>query len=99
MVHQLYLANTEWVYDDCRRFAAQVKEGCHGTEHWNEGEHRKYTLAGQIKDYVEEHVSYATGMLAEREQHDFTRLMIGDLIDAALSEVSWDDIADHFLED
>ena len=49
-------------------------------------------VADYIKNYVEEYVEYS---LSSGDQHGF----IHDMLNAAISEIDWRDIAEHYVDD
>ena len=49
-------------------------------------------IANYIKEYIEEHVEYS---LSPGDQHGF----MNDMINAAISEINWREIAEHYVDD
>ena len=85
----LWLTNEEGTYHYCRDAARQA--GVEAPEQvrrrvWTVEEAKKFRLADQLKEFVQEMDPVADGAS-----------MFTDLLNAALSEVDWHEIAEAFL--
>lgn len=81
---KLWLDNEEGTYNLQKDWLEQAKaEPKH--EYWTPEETVKFTLADLIKEFIEE------------EAPDLGASMYSDLINAALSEVDWQEIADNII--
>jgi hypothetical protein len=82
----LILDNDEGTYNEVNEMVETLRE--------NEPDALKYRLADQIKDYTE--------MLCGLGDNDYElpepSQMAQQLLSAALSDVDWDEIADHYVE-
>lgn len=87
----LWLSNDEGTYNMTREMAEECK--AEAPEHsntgnvWTEEETARFTLADRLKETVEEFAP------------DLGASMFADLLNAALSEVNWDEIARNILEE
>ena len=64
-------------------------------ESWTPDEHRRYRVADAIKDWVE-WAAEIEHDVAESQPFSF---LWSQLISAALSEVDWDELARHWIDD
>jgi hypothetical protein len=92
----LILDNDEGVqryfFERARELAEEAPER---TEtYWSEKEYVEYMLGKEIKDQVEHAVDEAL----EGIDIEFRRLMIAQLVQGALGEVDWYEIARHYIE-
>jgi hypothetical protein len=89
----LWLSNDEGTYNHCRSLAAEcrdeapvdqrVKDGI-----WPEADATKFLLSDCLKEFVE-----------EQNPLNGQATMFSDLLNAALSEVDWHEVAEAFLEE
>lgn len=89
----LWLTNEEGTYNHCRELARQATAEAPDCEQvrrrvWTIEDAKKFTLADLLKDFIEEMNPLADGAS-----------MFTDLLNAAISEVDWHEIAEAFLED
>mgnify|MGYP001589187086 CR=1 FL=1 len=89
----LWLGNDEDTYrmvtgwaDECRKAASQDRNV--GSGIWTVEETARIRLADRLKDYIEE----------ENPIGDQASVYV-DLLNAAISEVNWQEIAEDFLKD
>jgi len=89
----LWLTNEESTYNQCRDLARQAVAEAPECEQvtnriWTIEEARKFLLADRLRECVE-----------EMNPLNDVALMFTDLLNAAISEVEWHEIADAFLEE
>ena len=85
------LTNEEGTYNHCRELAQQATAEAPDCEQvrrkvWTVEEAKKFRLSDQLKEFVQEMDPLADGAS-----------MFPDLLNAALSEVDWHEIAEAFL--
>jgi hypothetical protein len=71
----------------------RIAETCKG-EVWTCAEYVKFTLADEIKEHVEEILEHDGG-----DGDEYRKLMFLQCIQAALSDVNWQEIADHYIDE
>lgn len=87
----LWLTNDEGKYNHCRELARQASAEAPECEQvrrrvWTVEEAKKFSLADRLKEFIEEMNPLADGAS-----------MFTDLLNAAISEVNWHEIAEAFL--
>lgn len=88
----LWLSNDEATYRTVQAMAADARDAARGDRrvlqgYWDAGRAPVYLLADALKELVNDAAP------------DLGPTMFGDLLNAALSEVDWQDVAEGFLED
>lgn len=90
----LWLDNEEGSYNLMREWARECTDEAPSHENvaripsiWTRAEAAKFTLADRIKEYIEE------------QAPDLGATLYTDLLNAALSEVDWYEVAEHYLSD
>lgn len=93
----LVLDNDEGTYNECREAAQRFKEAPNHHQFWTAEEATLYELADWLKGYTET----LCGIGSESEDYGIPEpsLMAQQLLGAAISEVNFDEIADHYLAD
>lgn len=76
----------EWARDLAREARSEAADPDLRSPYWTEAEHVRFTLADNLKESLEEQMPEVEGMWA-------------DLLNAAFSEVDWQEIADHYLDE
>jgi hypothetical protein len=86
-VTNLWLSNEEGTYDHWREEARKAWREAEATDIFTRYQVARHELAKHLKDEIEEHCPcwYAG--------------LYGDLLNAALSEIDWYEVAEAFLED
>jgi hypothetical protein len=92
----LWLSNEQFLDDQMGELADQAvaeapDDSNVKTNIWSEREAARYNLSKMIKDWVDEDRENVPGM---RENNMYTQLL-----DGALSDVDWGEVADGYLED
>lgn len=84
----LWLTNEEGSYHYWTETANEEWESpSHTSEHWTRSQAARFSLADRLKNEIEE------------AQPDLGASMWADMLNAALCEVDWDEIANSFLEE
>lgn len=84
----LYLTNDADIQSQCYNMAREIKEEAKPSTFMTAEQEARYELSKRLKEYVED-------VLINFDKLD---LIIIDLINSALSEVNWNEIAQSFLE-
>jgi hypothetical protein len=87
----LWLDNDQGTYSDALAMAQDAWDEAEGGRVFTREEEARNALADRLKDYVES--------LPEIEPVINGSSLASDLLGAALSEVNWREIADHYLSD
>lgn len=82
----LHLDNEQGSYDYWRAIAQEAWEQAVPTNAWTRSEAARFELSDRLKDEHEESKPDVSGVWA-------------DMLNAALAEVEWDEIANHYLQD
>lgn len=82
----LWLTNDDGTDSLCREMAADEYQNAEAEDYKERREEATQPLAEALKAMIEENSPEVTGLYA-------------DLLNAALSEIDWYEIAEHFLED
>ncbi len=83
---KLWLGNDEGVYNYCRETAQEAWDNTEASKHLTHSEEAATVLANSLKAMHEENMPEVEGVYA-------------DLLNAALSEVDWYEIAQAIIED
>ena len=83
----LWIDNEQWSQEQCRELA----------EVYAEDEECPYQLSRDIKSFVEDDEADCFG-IRQTTEGKLASSMVSDLVSAALSEVDWQEIAEHFFE-
>lgn len=94
----LILDNEEGVqryfFERARELAKEAPER-EEQKYWTEEDYVEFTLADEIKEQVEQVVNESV----EGIDIEFRRLMVSQLMQTALGEVNWHEVARHFIEE
>lgn len=82
----LWLDNEEGTYNYWRERAREAYAAASADSIWTREQRARYTLADTLKAEIEESLP------------DLGASMAADLLGAALSEVHWDEIAEHMID-
>ena len=85
----LWLSNEEYTYRYWRERAQEAWEDAEPTEVWTREQSAKFQLADTLKEQIQEGAPTAS----------LDGTMYADLLNAALSEVDWGEIAEAWLGD
>ena len=83
----LWIDNDQGSYNHWRAAAQEAWDEAEPTKTWTREESARFKLSEQLKDDI-----------AVENQPELEGCY-GDLLSAALSEVNWDEIAEHMIED
>lgn len=82
----LWLQNDQGLYNTIKEFVNDAKENSEASEYLTKEQETVYALENTIKEFIEESAPEVEGVWA-------------DLLNAALSEVNWKEIAENWLSE
>ena len=85
----LWMSNDAGSDEHYRETAQEIYDDAQSDQHFTKEERATLTLADRLKDEHEESQSQLTGVTG----------FWADLLSAAMSEVNWHEIAEHYIED
>ena len=85
----LWLDNDQWSHEWARDLAQGIWEHADDTKHphWTTSQHARFDMADALKEHFED------------SRPDLGCTVWSDLLSAALAEVEWVEIAEHYLSD
>jgi len=95
----LIIDNDEGLHDDARMLTQRAFDNPRESQYWTTKDARRFTLADSLKEWVEEHQPTIEEHQPVIQGGGPFSYLWGQLISAALSEVDWQEIAEHYLED